>query len=259
MIMLKPFNSEAWISNTVRNEARLCLVCFPYAGGDALIFRDWDHHFPSSIQVCSVQLPGRGRRLLEPAFTKLDSLIDTLTQVLRPLLDKPFALFGHSMGALVSFELAHSLRARYNLCPSYLFVSACRAPQLPAKSPPTYNLPNDELVEALRRLNGTPRQVLENPELMELMLPAIRADFEMTQTYQYLPKPALNCPIVAMGGLSDPDVTREDLEAWAKQTCSHFGVGMFPGDHFYLQTSASSLLQVLNRQLQPLLDHSDSG
>jgi medium-chain acyl-[acyl-carrier-protein] hydrolase len=229
-------------------EARLRLFCFPYAGAGALIFRNWPEGLPADIEVCPVQLPGRGTRLTERPFTQLSPLVEALAQALVPLLDRPFAFFGHSLGALISFELARRVRRRYGVHPVRLFVSAGRAPQIPHRGPPIHVLPEKEFLAELRRLNGTPGELLDHQELMEIMLPILRADFELYETYVYSSELPLNCAISAFGGLQDRSVNDSDLEAWRAQTSVSFSLRMFPGDHFFL--NQPSLLRVLSQELQ---------
>jgi medium-chain acyl-[acyl-carrier-protein] hydrolase len=186
---------------------------------------------------------------MEPPFTRLSPLIQALAHALFPLLDKPFALFGHSLGALVSFELARHLRRQYGLHPVRLIISAGPAPQIACRDLPMHTLPDGELVAKLRRLNGTPREVLEHEELMEIVLPFLRADFALYETYVYSTEPPLNCHISTFGGLQDTNVSHSDLEAWHDQTTGSFSLRMFPGDHFFLNTAQPLLLQVLSQEL----------
>jgi medium-chain acyl-[acyl-carrier-protein] hydrolase len=232
-----------------RPQARFRLFCFPYAGGGALIFRTWSDGLSADVEVCPIQLPGRGTRLMEPLFTQLSPLIQALAQALLPLLDKPFAFFGHSLGALVSFELARQLRRQYGVQPVRLFVSAGRAPQLPHRGLPVHTLPEGDFLAELRRLNGTPRAVLEHEELMQIALPVLRADFAVYETYVYSTELPLNYPISAFGGLRDRTMSQSDLEAWREQTSVSFSLQMFPGDHFFLNTTQPLLLRVLSQEL----------
>ena len=242
---------DCWITRRKPNpQARIRLFCFPYAGAGIAIFRAWPDGLPADVEVCPVQLPGRGTRLMEPPFTRLSPLIHALAQALFPLLDKPFAFFGHSLGALVSFELARQLRRHYALQPVRLFVSADRAPQIPNRDPPVHSLPEGEFLLELNRLKGTPREVLEDEELRQIMLLLLRADFAVYETYRYLTEPPLNCPISAFGGLQDERIIRGDLEAWRDQTCASFSLRMFPGDHFFLNTTQPALLQALAQELR---------
>jgi medium-chain acyl-[acyl-carrier-protein] hydrolase len=217
-----------------------------------MTFRHWENNCPPGVEICPVQLPGRGSRLKEPAFNSLPALVQALGPALLPYFDKPFAFFGHSMGASVGFELARLLRENGQPQPLHLFVSGRRASQIPARKAPLYNLPEAELLDGLHRLNGTPKEFMEHPELIQMMLPLLRADFSVAETYVYTPGPPLDCPITAFGGLEDGDVSREDIEGWREHTSNIFKVRMFPGDHFFINTSQQLLLQVLFRELHEL-------
>jgi medium-chain acyl-[acyl-carrier-protein] hydrolase len=242
-----------WLAYRKPNaQAKLRLFCFPYAGGAAMIFRTWQDNLPKTVEVCPVELPGRGMRLLETPFTQLLPLVEAIAHAFLPYLDRPFAFFGHSMGGLVSFELARQFRREYNLCPVHLFVSGHRAPQLLDPDSPIHALPKPALVERLRRLNGTPKVVLDNADLMQVLLPVLRADFAVCETYTYTAEPPLQCPITAFGGLRDHLASHEDLEAWRAQTSTSFSLYMLPGDHFFVQTAQLLLLQALSRELHQI-------
>jgi medium-chain acyl-[acyl-carrier-protein] hydrolase len=244
-------NVNPWVTFPRPNpRARLRLFCFPYAGGSSLTYRKWPDGLPADVEVCPVQLPGRGNRLREPAYTQLPPLIETLSVALSPYFDVPFAFFGHSMGATIGFELARQLRSARAPEPFHLFVSGRRAPQCPETDPPSYELPEPLFIEELRRLDGTPQEVLEHPELMQFLLPLLRADFQLIQTYAYDPGPPLSCPITAFGGDRDPDAGRDLLEPWREQTTSDFSLQMFPGGHFFLHASGPLLLQSIARKLR---------
>jgi medium-chain acyl-[acyl-carrier-protein] hydrolase len=236
----------------------LRLFCFPYAGGSPLVFRGWAGGLPKAVEVCPVLLPGRGMRLAEPPFTRMPSLVETVAAALLPYTDRPFAFFGHSMGALISFELARLLRGRHGVEPAHVFVSGCSAPQIPDAIPRLSDLPEPELLQELRRLNGTPKEVFENSELMQLMVPVLRADFSVCESYVYTEARPLDCPISVFGGLQDADTSRAQLEAWRCHTSAHFSLQMFPGDHFFLHASRPLLLRALSLQLHQLIN-SDGG
>jgi len=186
---------------------------------------------------------------VEIPFTQLTPLVQTLAQALLPLLDKPFAFFGHSLGALVGFELARQLRRQSGVQPVRLFVSADRAPQISRRDRWIHVLPESDLLAELRRLNGIPVKVFDDPELMQIMLPILRADLSVYETYVYSPEPPLACPIAAFGGMQDHRVSRGDLEAWSEQTSVSFSLQMYPGDHFFWQTTQPRLLERLSREL----------
>jgi medium-chain acyl-[acyl-carrier-protein] hydrolase len=249
--MMAAARFDPWIVCRKPNpQARLRLFCFPYAGTGAAIFRNWSDGLPEDIEVCPVQFPGRGTRQMESPFTQLRPLVQALAHDLVPLLDRPFAFFGHSLGALVGFELARELSKQAGVQPVRLFVSGDRAPQLPSRHRPIHTLPAGEFLDELRRLNGTPSQVLENLELMQIMLPVLRADFSVYESYVYATEPPLKCFISGFGGLQDDRVSRTDLEAWRDQTSDSFSLRMFPGDHFYLNSTRPLLLQLLSQELR---------
>ncbi|HHP7245291.1 MAG TPA: thioesterase II family protein [Elainellaceae cyanobacterium] len=242
--------TNSWVKCFKPNPgASLRLFCLPYAGGGALIFRDWSDQLCEEVEVCPIELPGRGTRLREKPFTRIDPLVNMIAQSLVPYLDKPFAFFGHSMGALLSFEVTHLLSQQYSSTPAHLFVSGRRAPDIPEPNPPIHPLPNADFLEELRLLNGTPEAVLTNKDLMQLLLPTLRADFELHETYVYKAKPSLRCAITAFGGFQDPDVNCEMLKAWQEQTNDTFSLQMFPGDHFFINTEQIALWQSLNQIL----------
>lgn len=195
-------------------QASARLFCFPYAGSTSLIFRTWAASLPKNIEICPVELPGRGTQMKSPPLTRMETLVKAIAPILFPHLDKPFAFFGHSMGGLLSFELARHLHKEYGKKPVQLCVSASRAPQIPSPKRPIHALPETEFKQELRRLNGTPASVLENTELMEILIPILRADFAVLETYVYTQEPPLECPIAAFGGLEDQEVTVEELEGW---------------------------------------------
>jgi len=241
---------DSWIACRKPNtQARLRLFCFAYAGTGASIFRTWQDGLPADVEVCPVEFPGRGTRLMETPFTQLAPLVQGLAKALVPLLDKPFAFFGHSLGALVGFELARQLRRQSGLQPVRLFVSAHRAPQFPLRDRLIHALPEVEFLFELRCMNGIPGKVLEEEELMQIMLPVLRADLGMYETYVYSAEPPLNCHISAFGGLQDCRVSRGHLEGWRDQTSASFSLQMFPGDHFFWHPTQPLLLNRLSQDL----------
>lgn len=244
---------QPWIVRS-KPQPYLRLFCFPYAGGGASIFRFWSATLPTEVEVCPVQLPGRENRLREPAFTCLSPLVEALAQVLRPFMDIPFAFFGYSMGALISFELARHLRRDHNPGPLHLFVAAHRAPQLPQSHPSLHQLPDPAFLDALHRLGGTSSSLYEHEELMKLMFPMLRADFAVCETYIYSTEAPLACPITAFGGELDTHVSTEALLAWREQTKGLFTLSILPGNHFFLHSQQQLLLQTLSQDIRGLLE-----
>jgi medium-chain acyl-[acyl-carrier-protein] hydrolase len=227
----------------------LRLFCFPYAGGGASVFHRWSEGLPGTVDVCAVQLPGRENRLGEPARADMLGLARETAAGLRPFLELPFAFFGHSMGARLSFEIARVLRSDDGTLPVRLLVSAGRAPQVPRDAPPLHALPEADFVRGLRERHNVPEAVLRDPELRELFLPLLRADFAAVETYLYVPEEPLSCPIFAFGGLDDSALPREHLEAWREQTSGSFRLEMISGDHFFVVSRRDALLQLVSRIL----------
>jgi medium-chain acyl-[acyl-carrier-protein] hydrolase len=209
---------------------------------------------PPEVELCAVQLPRRETRLREKPFVRLPTLVQTLTESLRPYLHEPFAFFGHSMGALISFELLRELRRARLPGPVHLFVSGHRAPDLPDPDPPIHQFPAPAMVAELRRRYDTPETLIQNPELLELFLPLLRADLAVCETYLYSAEEALDSPITVYGGLEDPKVSHQELKAWGSQTRGAFDLQMFPGKHFFLQTAEASVVQSLGRALKRVLN-----
>lgn len=248
----------AWNSWTVvpkpNPSAKLRLFCFPYAGGGASIFYGWPQGLPSEVEVCGVQLPGREGRLNEKPFSDLHALADTAAIALEPYFEKPFAFFGHSNGGLIAFELTRRLRREGKSMPLQLFPSGLSAPQVKSNQSPIHTLPESEFIQELRRFRGTSEEILQNAELMQLILPLLRADFTLSETYVYTPEPPFSdIPITALGGAQDTEVHPEVLSAWREQTSDTFRQSMFPGDHFFVNSHRSMVLEALTRELRMLL------
>jgi medium-chain acyl-[acyl-carrier-protein] hydrolase len=231
-------------------DARLRLFCFPFAGGGATAFRPWAHELSPTIEVCPVQPPGRESRFREPAFASMTALVMALADALRTHFERPFAFYGYSMGAIVAFELARELRRRGTGLPTRLIVSGRGAPHLPSRHVQMHALSDDEFRAELRRLRGTPAAVLDNDELMQMVLPTLRADFTAHETYVLADGPPLDCPILAIGGADDDLAPPADLDAWREHTTARFETHILPGDHFFLQTHRPALLQLLARYLE---------
>ncbi|MEQ8972002.1 MAG: alpha/beta fold hydrolase [Coleofasciculus sp. C1-SOL-03] len=245
-------NVGSWIiCPKPKPKARLRLFCFPCAGGTASAYSSWLNRMPPDVDVCIIQLPGRGSRLMERPFTRLPLLVQTLVSVLQPYLMIPFAFFGHSMGALVGFEVARQLRRQNGSGLVHLFACCCPAPQIPISRQPIYRLPDAAFIAELRhRYHAIPQPILENQELLQLFLPSLRADFTMMGTYQYATEKPLDCPISVFGGLQDRAISYDHLEAWRIQTGRYFMLQLFPGDHFFLHHPESPFLSALSEQIR---------
>ena len=240
--------------------AGMRLFCFPYAGKGASLFSNWHSGLPIGVEICAIQLPGRETRQREELLTRISHVVAPLARALQPALNLPFAFFGHSNGALISFELVRELRRMNGPAPFHLFVSGQHAPQIPERHIPVSHLPDGDFVgEVRRRYGGIPDEIFEEPDLLSLLLPILRADLEILETYGYIVEPPLDCPITAYGGLEDAECTPADLEAWGIQTRGAFALRLFPGDHFFLQSAQTELLQTLSVDLKPALERLTDG
>lgn len=231
-------------------DARARLFCFPYAGAGTAAFGGWSAALRPDVEVRLVQLPGREDRFRERAFTRMEQLMTPLADAIEPYLDRPVAFLGHSMGGLIAFELTRTLRERGRALPFRLCVSARRAPQLPIRMPPLRELTDDSFIEQIGvRYGGIPREVLESPELLELLLPMLRADMELCETYDYHPAPPLPCAISVFYGRDDRSVSRHEVEQWRDQTMVACTVREIPGDHFFLKSAKAQLMKTVANDL----------
>lgn len=237
--------------------AVLRLFCFPFAGGGAQFYYPWLDALGNAIDVCPVMLPGREKLIRSQPYSDMNALLPDLVAQLRNAMDIPYAFFGHSMGALIAYNVARQLREYGMPQPLHLFISAMYAPRHLPTSPILHNLPEDEFISALKTFNGTPQSVLGSKELMQVMLPYLRADFQLIETYRYPEDshsrntPALSLPFSIYGGTEDT-ITRRHLLLWKEETCSSCQLKMFPGGHFYL-SEPHNLLRHMNIELQRLI------
>ena len=227
----------------------LRLFCFSYAGGGPAIYHSWPNDLPSEIELIAIQLPGRGARMGEPALDCFEQLVPALEEAIRPYLDRPFAFFGHSMGAKLAFELARYLRHLGRPQPVHLFASGSRAPQEPRNRPNIHAMPREQFRNELRELNGTPSEILDNNELMSLVEPTLRADFKAIELYRYADEKPLSMAISAYGGDRDEGVNKEQLLSWRLQTTGSFYAQILPGDHFFINTAKAVLLHQVSNTL----------
>ena len=225
------------------------LFCFHYGGGSASAYREWAKDLIDYVDLIAIQLPGRESRFSEPLLDNISDIVNELSLNFYNYLDKPYILFGHSIGALISFELTRTLRKKVMQQPKSLIISGTKAPQVPLKSPPIHCLPTPELIQKIREYNGIPRDIIENKELMDIFLPIIRADFCISETYSYYSEPPLACPIMALGGLNDYTFDSQDLLKWQEQTTALFQYELLPGDHFFIKSSYPEVINIVNKIL----------
>ncbi len=240
-----------WLIRFKRNpHASIRLFCFHCAGGSASEFRSWPAHLPGRVELVAVQLPGREGRVKEPFAASMHDLISGIVAAMTPLLDKPYAVFGHSFGALNSFESIRELRRR-GLKQPFLFVPAGRqAPHLKEKKSPIGSLPRSEFIAELYKEYGNHiGHVLDSAELRDVFIPQIQADFALSETYRCRDEPPLDCPIVAFAGVDEDELEPQELNAWSAQTHRSFHSHRFPGDHFFIRESQGLVIEALKQAI----------
>ncbi|MGS0897524.1 thioesterase II family protein [Burkholderia stagnalis] len=232
--------------------SRLRLYCFSYAGGSATIYQPWRASLDAGIDLCAIQLPARGMRLAEPAERDLPALVRRLSDVIAAQDTGPFAFFGHSLGALLAFELTRHLQRSGLPLPAKLIVSGCSSPQLRDPVEALDEHDDDKLRDRLTRYNGTPTEVLQHDELMRLMAPAIRADFALVANYAYESGSPLDVPITAFAGRADDQTSPDKIDGWQRETQAAFAQYWFEGDHFFIRPQMENVIRQLNAELSPV-------
>ncbi len=243
--------ANPWFPN-IEHSQKFRLFCFPFAGGGTLSYRSWTEALKPLAVVCPASLPGREARLNEPAIDRMETLLDALEREIEPYLGTPFAFYGHSMGAIIAFELVRRLSKNGRPLPLALFVSGARAPQFRLGHQPPPEPSDTELLEQLRKLDGMPREILENPALLAVAIPALRADTRLYRNYVYYPGSPLPVPVYAYGGSADPNVQRFHIEAWKQQTTGQFTCREFAGGHFFIQSAQKEFLKSLKSDIAQL-------
>ena len=242
---------DCWLP---RPKAKLRLFCFPHVGASSAVYRNWLPLLDERVELCAIELPGRGRRFGEKLFTDLQDLVFAMQVEIQSQQDMPYAFLGHSMGSLVAFEWARLIRHSSLPMPRLLILSAFGGPHLKSvQAKRLHLLPDAELIAEIERLQGTPEQVLKHQELMALLLPMIRADLQMVETYRYEAQEPLETPMLVLGGDADPEVEASRLKAWKEQSAGPFECHFFSGDHFYIQSNKEEVLKKINQEIQRVL------
>lgn len=237
-----------WLCGNRSGVARLSLVCFPYAGGGVGAWLPWRKHLPAWVDLFAVQLPGRGARMMEPPLRHMEAIIPHLANATANL--GPCVFFGHSMGAFLAYETARMLKSTGRSMPDKLIVSGQRAPHLPDSGRLVHALPQAEFVEELRSRGGTPDDVLQDKELMELLSPMLRADFELCERYASPLRLPLDIPLTAFGGKEDERAAHAKREAWKEHTTEAFRHREFEGGHFFVHSAEEAVLAAIQEELE---------
>ena len=232
-------------------DAKLRLFCFHYAGSGASVFKDWPYSFSPEIEVYAIKLPGRESRFIEEPYRRITELIEDLVPEILPFFDKQFVFFGHSIGAHISFYLIRHLRRNNLPLPIHMFASGARAPHLPEQPDALhYKMDEQKFITKLIELGGMDEEILHNKELMDLILPILRADVEILNTIEYVEEEPLDCSISSFGGLYDPRVSREDSEAWNKHTYGNFSLTMIPGKHLFINSHREQVIDLIKKDIR---------
>ena len=251
---INSMNSRLWIVRRPIGVPRFRLYCFCYAGGSAASFLDWQAAFGPSVEICPLQLPGRGARFHEAPYTVLPELIAALSDVIERETKLPFAFFGHSMGGLLAFELARYNRKHGRGLPAHLFISGCEAAKYRSSREKLHLLSDREFLKHLAKYNGTPPEVLAHPELMELVLPTIRADFLLVEEYRYTPGPPIDVPITVLAGKDEIFDSPKQIGGWEEETRKTCRIEWFEGAHFFIHSSREAVIDCVRADLMPCLD-----
>jgi surfactin synthase thioesterase subunit len=227
------------------SDCKARLICFHHAGAGATTFYPWRKFLDPMVELVAIQLPGREARLNEPLISNMETVIKQLFPHFTSLIDKPYILFGHSLGALIAYEIAIKLQNSTYPKPMHLVVSGCRAPDEPLDQ--KVHLCSDaELIAKLVEFNGTPNEIMDDLSTLEFVLPIMRADFAISETYRHINREILNCDVTALGGIDDETVSVDKLGNWKKHTMGQFRLYRYPGDHFFIRKSQSKIIQLIN-------------
>lgn len=248
---------NSWIPLNIRktHSPRIRLFCLPYAGGSSFAYRSIENFISSEIDMCSIELPGHGARINETARDRIEELIPQIAYGIEDHLDIPFAFFGHSMGALLAFELSHYLESHFQKKADYLFLSAMRAPHLPSKFPSMGSLSQKDFLERVKQLGELPENIIQSPEMLDMFLRIMRVDFALCENHLMSPRMPTSVPIFAFGGDQDSFAKPEDVEKWEQYTKGLFQFKLFPGGHLFCKAAGKEIAETINQILvKPLVE-----
>jgi medium-chain acyl-[acyl-carrier-protein] hydrolase len=229
------------------SQAAIRLFCFHHSGGGASAYYPWVEHLSPHIEMIPIQLPGRENRFMEPLTNNLKDIVNSLTKGFYLYKDKPFFVFGHSLGGLIAFELIKSIYQRYSLYPRHMIISATKAPHMPFRMQTLSSLGNKALKEELKVYNGIDERILHNDELLDLFLPIIRNDFSISERYRSADVTPFPCDILHLSGNQDVSVNEEEIQAWRAHTTGKFEHISFPGGHFFIKDHQKNIIKLINQ------------
>jgi surfactin synthase thioesterase subunit len=240
-------NKNKWfIIPKPKPNADLKLICFPYAGGGGSVFTSWSKYLPDNIELVIVQAPGKGSHIADTPYDSMEVLIHNLLKEVLVHFKKPYILFGHSLGSRIAFELMNEAYRLYNTLPLHFIASGSSSPHKKLRNKPIYNLPTEDFIQELKKLNGTPKEVLENRELMDCLLPVIRADFKISDEYLYQGRADFRCPVSVLTGENDLGIPLESAKSWGDFFTQEINVHIIPGDHFFINSHREIVLEKIN-------------
>jgi medium-chain acyl-[acyl-carrier-protein] hydrolase len=238
-----------WIVAGVRPKTPdVRIICFSSAGGSAFQFRQWDSHASGRSEFLGIQIPGHDERFREPLLRRADAIIENIGPSLLGVSDRPFVLFGHSLGALLAFEFARWARRQGAAGPMRLIVASRSSPRVKPEYAPVHELPEQDFMRVLRLYGGTTDSILENQEVMRHFVPIIRADLEVNRLYSYRREPPFEFPITAIWGDSDPVTTKAEVEGWCAETNGVFNLMTVPGGHFFFRDRIGEIIKVIEQE-----------
>lgn len=238
-----------------RSSMKARLFCMHYAGGGAMTFRNWGKLVADDLDVVALQLPGRETRYSEKAYVDMRPLVSDLVTAIEHLLDMPYIFFGHSLGALISFEVIREIRRRGNTLPELFIPSGHHAPHMPDRKPPIYDADDEQFRRRLQLYDGTPAEILNDDDFFRVFMPVFRADFQVLGTYKYTNEMPLDCPILALDGTQDATVNENELYGWEQHTSRQFRYRRFVGGHFFIKPNENQITRLINEEYEDMTMH----
>ncbi|WP_410984479.1 thioesterase II family protein [Bacillus cereus] len=232
---------------------KIKLFCIPFAGGSAVVYSKWKKLMAPFIEVNEVELAGRGRRMNEPLIENMEEMVEDIYYSIKDYITEPYAIFGHSMGGLLTYELCHKLQKEGYPDPVHVFVSGRKAPQLKARRKIIHDLPNEEFISEILKYDGMDKSIFENKELADIFLPILKADFKLIETYEFnAPFNLLNSDISVFHGIDDKAVDFEELSHWSEVTKKESKIYTFPGGHFFINEYTEQVVNKINETFSSL-------